>query len=73
MLLHLCTVEDWATATARGGVDPVPGVGFVHLSTPDQVHLPAQRLFAGRDDVLLLVVDEHPAGRPGALRAGRAR
>ena len=57
MLLHLCTVEDWATATSRGGVDPVPGVGFVHLSTPDQVHLPAQRLFAGQDDVLLLVVD----------------
>ena len=58
MLLHLCTVEDWDTAAARGGVDPLPEVGFVHLSTPDQVHLPAQRLFAGRDDVLLLVVDE---------------
>ena len=57
MLLHLCTVEDWTTAQRHGGVDPLPDVGFVHLSTPEQVHLPAQRLFAGRDDVLLLVVD----------------
>ncbi|SCX53278.1 Uncharacterized conserved protein, DUF952 family [Klenkia marina] len=57
MLLHLCTVEDWAHAERAGGVDPLPDVGFVHLSTPEQVHLPAQRLFAGRDDVLLLVVD----------------
>jgi uncharacterized protein (DUF952 family) len=58
VLLHLCTTEDWTRTQAEGGVDPLPDVGFVHLSTPDQVHLPAQRLFAGRDDVLLLVVDE---------------
>ena len=62
-LLHLCTPEGWATAQRAGGVEPDPAVGFVHLSTPEQVHLPAQRLFGGTDDLLVLVVD------PGRLTA----
>jgi uncharacterized protein (DUF952 family) len=56
-LLHLITVADWAAARARG---TLAGDPFVHLSTPEQVQLPANRLFAGRTDVLLLSVD--PAG-----------
>ncbi|SDG76348.1 DUF952 domain-containing protein [Klenkia brasiliensis] len=64
MLLHLATAADWAAAAGRGGVDPLPDVGFVHLSAPDQVHLPAQRLFDDRDDVVLLVVDEDRLAGP---------
>ena len=56
-LLHLITAADWALARARGTLAPTHGDGFVHLSTPEQVQLPANRLFAGRTDVLLLVVD----------------
>lgn len=59
VLLHLITVEGWARAQGAGGIEPGPEGGhkFVHLSAPHQVHLPADRLFAGRSDVLLLVLD----------------
>jgi uncharacterized protein (DUF952 family) len=55
-LLHLTTPDDWAAAQERGALLPLEE--FVHLSTPDQVALPADRLFHGRGDVLLLVLDE---------------
>lgn len=56
-LLHLITPDGWRAAQAARAVTPLPGVGFVHLSTADQVALPANRLFAGRRDLLILVID----------------
>jgi uncharacterized protein (DUF952 family)/GNAT superfamily N-acetyltransferase len=56
-LLHLATTAEWRAHLAAGAI--VPSVAeFVHLSTPEQVHLPANRLFAGRGDLLLLAL--HP-------------
>ncbi|WP_369134400.1 GNAT family N-acetyltransferase [Modestobacter sp. I12A-02662] len=59
LLVHLITPGDWRAALAAGAVRPPSLVteGFVHLSAPGQVHLPAARLFPGRRDVVLLVVD----------------
>ncbi|TQK31728.1 uncharacterized protein (DUF952 family) [Arthrobacter sp. SLBN-53] len=59
LLLHLCTAEEWERARAAGEHRPasLDDVGFVHLSTPEQVHLPANRLFAGRTDLVLLHID----------------
>lgn len=59
-LLHLTTPATWRVALAAGSVVTPSNrtEGFVHLSPPSQVRLPADRLFAGRDDVLLLVLDE---------------
>ncbi len=59
VLVHLCSVEDWRTAQAGGEHRPESlGVqGFIHLSAPEQVHLPANRLYAGRDDLILLHID----------------
>ncbi len=74
VLLHLCTPADWRAALDDGALRP-PGP-FVHLSRPEQVHLPAQQLFPGRRDLVLLVVDparltdpvvDEP-GIPGGMR-----
>ncbi len=59
VLLHLCGQQDWHAARSGGELCPesLGEVGFVHLSTPEQVHLPANRLFAGRTDLVLLHID----------------
>lgn len=58
-LLHLCARDEWMQAQAEGVRRPAgfASDGFVHCSTPDQVHLPANRLFAGRSDLVLLEID----------------
>jgi uncharacterized protein (DUF952 family)/ribosomal protein S18 acetylase RimI-like enzyme len=68
VLLHLVTTAQWRDAIAGGVVAPpsLAEVGFVHLSSPAQVHLPANRLLAGRADVWLLVLD--PARIPAEIR-----
>ncbi|MGY1824431.1 GNAT family N-acetyltransferase [Geodermatophilus sp. SYSU D00079] len=59
VLVHLVGPDAWRTALAEGPLRPpsLAEAGFVHLSTPGQVHLPAGRLFPGRRDLVLLVVD----------------
>ncbi|MCX2932178.1 DUF952 domain-containing protein [Mycobacterium sp. CVI_P3] len=65
-LLHLCGQRDWEAAKAVGELCPesLTEVGFVHLSAPEQVHLPANRLFAGRTDLVLLHVDPQRLDSP---------
>jgi len=72
LLLHLTTPAEWRAALEAGAVTPpsLAEVGFVHLSSPDQVHLPAERLFAGRRDVVLLVVDPTRLTDPVRLEPG---
>ena len=52
VLLHLCPTDDWSSAKISGELRPesLTSVGFIHLSTPDQVHLPANRLYRGLTD-----------------------
>lgn len=59
MLLHICAADDWRLAQRRGEHRPesLDDAGFIHLSTPEQVHLPANRLYAGRTDLVLLGID----------------
>ncbi|WP_422748026.1 DUF952 domain-containing protein [Mycobacterium sp. WMMD1722] len=59
LFVHVCGAAEWESSSALGEHRPasLAEVGFVHLSTPEQVHLPANRLFRGRTDLVLLHVD----------------
>jgi uncharacterized protein (DUF952 family) len=65
-LLHLCEWSEWESARIVGELCPssLRADGFIHLSTPQQVHLPATRLFAGRTDLVLLHIDSALVGSP---------
>ena len=63
-LMHLCDDRLWSIAQRRGELRPDPDVGFIHLSTPQQVHLPANQFYRGRRDLLLLHIDAGRLGSP---------
>ena len=62
----MCTTDEWALAQDAGERRPpsLDSEGFVHLSAPEQVHLPANRLFAGRTDMVLLRLNPDLLGAP---------
>jgi uncharacterized protein (DUF952 family) len=68
VILHICSRDEWAVAEDEGAHAPasLDEVGFVHCSDPGTVHLAANALFAGRTDLLLLVID--PASLEAPLR-----
>lgn len=72
VLVHLCSAREWASAQASDALRPesLGSVGFVHLSTPQQVHLPANRLYRGRTDLVLLQVDPAKVGAPVVWEPG---
>ncbi|GLZ32595.1 hypothetical protein Lesp02_47830 [Lentzea sp. NBRC 105346] len=67
MILHIISRDDWANA--RSGVG-VSADGFVHCSDFGTAHLPANAVFAGRTDLLLLVIDPARVGAPVKWEAG---
>ncbi len=74
MLVHICGADEWRLAQVRGEHRPesLEASGFVHLSTPEQVHLPANRLYAGRTDLVLLRIDPTHVTAPIRWEAGVA-
>ncbi|MFC5285440.1 DUF952 domain-containing protein [Actinokineospora guangxiensis] len=64
MILHILPESDWPVAELRPA--SLATEGFIHCSDPGTAHLPANRLFRGRADLLLLEID--PAKLDVALR-----
>jgi uncharacterized protein (DUF952 family) len=65
-LLHFCPRTAWTEAQQAGQYegDTLATEGFIHCSTADQVHLPANALMRGRTDLVLLEVDPERVDAP---------
>jgi uncharacterized protein (DUF952 family) len=65
-ILHFCSRDAWQAAL-RGGEyrgDTLNTEGFIHCSTADQIHLPANALVRGRTDIVLLEIDPAVVSSP---------
>jgi uncharacterized protein (DUF952 family) len=65
MILHITPVADYVPGEPYRAAS-LDTEGFVHCSDFGTVHLPANRLFAGRTDLVVLVID--PAALDVPLR-----
>ena len=64
-LLHLVPADAFDADGAGPYAPPsLQSEGFVHCSTPEQVAGTARLLYAGHDDLLLLVIDPRLLGAP---------
>ena len=65
MIVHIARLDDLAAARPRGEYAPasLADEGFIHLSRPEDVHLPANALYSGQKGLVLLWVE------PERLRA----
>ncbi len=59
VIFHICTDEEWQRARIAGRYTPeaMSEDGFIHCSDPGTVHLPANRLYVGRTDLVLLQIN----------------
>ncbi|WP_326567550.1 DUF952 domain-containing protein [Amycolatopsis rhabdoformis] len=59
MILHICTRDEWAAVPEDGeySAPSLGEIGFVHCSDPGTVSVPANALYRGRTDLLLLEID----------------
>lgn len=56
-LLHITPRARWQPQAATYVADSLQLEGFIHCSTPAQVLMPANAMFKGQTDLILLVID----------------
>jgi uncharacterized protein (DUF952 family) len=71
LIVHIARRGEWEDAKRRGEYEPpsLASEGFIHLSAPQQVHYPANALYSGERELVLLWVD--PDRLHAALRYER--
>ena len=69
VIKHLAVAAEWEEAVAGGGPyrrstlgRSLDEVGFIHCSFDEQVAATASLIYAGRDDVVVLTIDEARLG-----------
>jgi uncharacterized protein (DUF952 family) len=72
MILHFCPQATWEAARAAGSyaADTLAVQGFIHCSTPEHVHIPANARARGRTDLVLLEIDESRLPTPAVWEEG---
>ena len=72
VLFHIIARSDWSTAEDAGVYEPagLGTEGFIHLSQRGQILRPANLLYAGRDDLVLLVIDPERVEEPVVFEPG---
>lgn len=71
-LFHIVSRSDWAQAQQLGRYEPsgFAAEGFIHLSKKSQILRPANLLYHGRDDLLLLVIETSMLGSAVVFEPG---
>ena len=66
LILHIISRSCWATAKAAGfyHADSLNKEGFIHCSTPEQVLSPANALYRGQKELVLLCIDSEQVQAP---------
>lgn len=63
-ICHITTREAWQTAVDAYIPDNFNADGFIHCATIKQVLIPANELFHGQTDLVLLCIDEEKVQAP---------
>ena len=64
MILHITTRELWQTAVDTYIPESFSADGFIHCSTIEQVLTPANEMFRGQTDLILLCINEEKVQAP---------
>ncbi|RMH01777.1 MAG: DUF952 domain-containing protein [Chloroflexi bacterium] len=66
MIYHIIQKVAWETAVAAGSYQPASlhNEGFIHCSTRDQILFPANELYRGQTDLMLLCIDTNRVTAP---------